>query len=477
VIILDTHVRIEDLPADHVLRWMGRATIPNPKYEASARYTKTGKPAAGIKPDIVLAQDTPSGVALPRGFLAEVQQAYPGEPFDDQTVLPAAALATAGTLVPREYQSAAAQAVIDHGGGVVVIPTGQGKTVVALHLVERLQTPALILVHTGVLLAQTAARIREHLGIEPGIIGEGKWKPAPVTVAMVQTLSARGDCGLRDFFGVVVQDEAHHVPAETFAEVVQLFNARYRVGLTATPLRKDGLHPILFSVIGPIVYQMKAKSLPLQFQRVDTGWRPPDDKVPVVEPPGWLLRKMREKGEPPPEARTDYTAMTTMLSASKDRNAVVLDAIMHWHHGTSLVLSERVEHVRLLAAALVERGLRAVPLAGEVDKISRKRTAVSKKERQDAIEGLEAGRYDVLVSTPLMVGEGFDCPRIDTEFVTCPHGDANKATQLSGRCTRPWGEKQYGTVIDFVDADVEPLLRQWWKRLRAYRLLAAPGDG
>lgn len=250
---------------------------------------------------------------------------------------------------------------------------------------------------------------------------------------------------------------------------MQMFRARYRVGLTATPKRSDHLEPILFAVIGPIVYQLQGTSLPLLFARIDTGWT-------IKELPRRKNRRRARPGfqlEGKPKDDLDYVALVNAVCADPGRNALVVETILREHRGTSLVLTERVAHVRVLTEALTGRGLKAVALAGDVAKVGRKtkRTSASLDERNDAIDGLNSGRYQVLVSTPGMVGEGFDCPRIDTLFLACPHGLPGKAEQTAGRTTRPYQGKKHGRVIDFVDEAVEPLYRQWWKRQRVYRRL------
>jgi superfamily II DNA or RNA helicase len=126
------------------------------------------------------------------------------------------------------------------------------------------------------------------------------------------------------------------------------------------------------------------------------------------------------------------------------------------------VLSERVEHCRVLTSALSAAGLSVVMLAGDP----------TQAQRDDAIGGMAEGRYDVLVSTPGMVGTGFDCPRLDTLFLTCPHSDPTKTTQLAGRVTREYEGKLFGRVYDFVDP-VGMLEHMWWTRRKTYRTLAA----
>ena len=470
---LATHLTLRDVTPADADYWRGRCTVTNPAYASSARYTRTGRPAYGIEPTIRTWDVEPGtgALMLPRGLLAEVRERHPDAEVVDRTARPTCDLATAGTLVPRDFQRDAASAVIANHGGVVVVSTGQGKTVIALHLAERLQTPTLILTHTGVLLQQTAQRCRDHLGIEPGIVQANRCDVRGVTVGMLQTFSSRGDLGLRDAFGLVVVDEAHRAPAETFFAVVSLFAARYRVGLTATPKRSDGLEPLLFDLVGPVVYERRVASLPLRYTRIDTGWKPAT--LPVRKPPRRKAFTLDGKPEKAPDI--DHVRLMTALTTDAARNALVVQTVVDTHTVASLVLSDRVEHVRVLGEALAARGLRVVELAG--------RGGATAGELADVTDGLASGRYEVLVATPGKVGEGFDCPALRTLYVATPHGNAARAEQTAGRVTRTDEGKAFGRVVDFVDEAVEqdqgegrepsrPLVGWWWRRQRVYRRLA-----
>jgi superfamily II DNA or RNA helicase len=461
------------------------ATFVNPQYESSKRYSKTGRPARGVEPDIRLherpAQD-PTAIILPRGLLSEVRPLFPDAVLDDLTVCPAVDLQTSGALVPRDVQAAGCDDLVAYRSGVLQAGTGQGKTIIALRLAEMLRTPTLILVHKAILLDQTAERIREFLGVEPGIIGEGKWEPRTVTVAMLQTLAspkrANDLAAMRDRWGLVVTDECQHVPAVTFAKVAQSFAARYRVGLTATPKRSDGLESILWAVIGPIVHVIPGRSLPLRWTRIETGWTVEDKDLPRCKVAYLTDADLTLDGQPDREPPVDTVALLNRLCDDKARTAFVADKIATLHTGTSLVVTERVNHARALAEALRARGLRAVAVASEVTKtgtgrrVKTKRTAIDPRERQEAIDALGSGAIDVLVSTPGMVGEGFDCPRIDTVCIAAPFGDQARAEQVAGRGTRPFEDKAFGRVVDFVDEGCAPLLAQWWRRFRVWKQLA-----
>jgi superfamily II DNA or RNA helicase len=447
------------------------AKFKNPKYAASSRFAWNRKPAAGISEYLTIytydaETDT---LTLPRGATPRVLTWLAGAGLKvaerrDLSALPDAADMPTGALTPRDYQATAANAAIGAGQGLIVAGTGTGKTVIGLLLAQLLKTPTLFIVHTSTLLDQTVERAREFLGVEPGVIGGGKWEPRQFTVAVVQTLSSRGVGDLADKFGLVILDEAHHCPAETFAAVVQQFSARFRFGLTATPRRADGLSPMLEAVIGPIVYRLEGNSLPLRYTRVDTGCLlekiPERRSVARRTAKGNVTLILDGVEEEPKDV--DFTALTTKLCADRKRTAFIADYIAEHHTASSLVLTDRVEHVTDLVAALTTRGLKAIGLSG---------ADVTRAVRESVIGGVNGGAYEVLVSTPGMVGEGFDCPRLDTLFSAIATANPTRTEQCAGRVTRPYEGKDFGRVYDFVDDGILPLLNMWWARRRVYARL------
>ena len=183
-----------------------------------------------------------------------------------------------GTLTPLQEQ--AVKALLAHDTGVFVAPPGIGKTVVGTYLVAARKTSTLILVHRKPLLDQWIGQLALFLGIEPkdiGQIGAGKAKPnGRLDVAMVQSLVRKGSVSdLVAGYGQVIQDEAHHCPAVSFERVLAEVKAKYVVGLTATPQRRDGHHPILHMQLGPVRFAVDAKS--------QAARRPFDHKLVVRE--------------------------------------------------------------------------------------------------------------------------------------------------------------------------------------------------
>src|SRR3990170_776187 len=138
--------------------------------------------------------------------------------------------------------------------GVIVKPTGTGKTEIALSIIIRHRTPALVVVPLRDLMYQWQRRIKRGLGVEAGILGDGRREVWPITVTTYDSAYIHmKEIGNR--FRLIVYDEAHHLPAPTLRESALDCLAPMRLGLTATPWRADGADRLLEDLIGPVVYQ------------------------------------------------------------------------------------------------------------------------------------------------------------------------------------------------------------------------------
>jgi superfamily II DNA or RNA helicase len=161
------------------------------------------------------------------------------------------------TLAPRPYQEDALAAWRENGGrGVVVLPTGAGKTVLALMAIAQLGVRPLIVVPTLELLKQWAEGLRTHLGLPAeavGVVGGGAREARGATVITYDSAWRRP----RDLhpFGLLIFDEVHHLPSTSYRRIAQASRAPFRLGLTATPERGDFLHHALDELVGPVVFR------------------------------------------------------------------------------------------------------------------------------------------------------------------------------------------------------------------------------
>lgn len=157
----------------------------------------------------------------------------------------------------REDQEAAVTAMLQHDAGILCAPTAFGKTVAAAALIARRGVNTLVLVHRTDLLRQWQERLQAFLSLGKGVVGTiggGKAKPTGIIdIAVMQSLSRQGQVSEQvKNYGQVIVDECHHLSAFSFEAILKNVRAKYVLGLTATPVRRDGQHPIIFMQCGPI---------------------------------------------------------------------------------------------------------------------------------------------------------------------------------------------------------------------------------
>ena len=202
---------------------------------------------------IVCCEDLPGHIALPRGCLEAVEALIRSlgsrmELIDRRTDGEEQSCRFQGQLRPTQLR--AIETLIQHETGVLVAPPGTGKTVVGAYMAAARQRNTLVLVHRQPLMDQWRAQLAVFLGIDAksiGQIGAGKRHPTGVIdVAMMQSLIRRDQIDeLVGAYGHVIVDECHHVPAVSFERVMNAVGARFVLGLTATPQRRDGHQPII----------------------------------------------------------------------------------------------------------------------------------------------------------------------------------------------------------------------------------------
>ncbi len=250
----------DELPQPLANRLIRLAAFQNPEfYRAQAMRMPVWK----IPRVIGCAENYAEHIALPRGCLDAVmdllkdngiqhmlqEKRFLGNSID---------VGFGGTLRPD--QETAVDSMMARDTGILCAPTAFGKTVAAAAIISRRAVNTLILVHRTDLVKQWQERLETFLDLkscEIGKIGAGKSKPkGQIDIATMQSLSRKGEVStLIENYGHIVIDECHHLSAISFESIMKSAKARYILGLTATPVRKDGKHPIIFMQCGPIRYQ------------------------------------------------------------------------------------------------------------------------------------------------------------------------------------------------------------------------------
>ncbi len=410
------------------------------------------------KPRIIsCAEDHPGHLALPRGCYEEVRSLLDDlkievTTHDDRVFGEPLEISFQGELRPE--QKTAVRKLIAHDTGVLAATTAFGKTVVAASMIAQRGVNALVLVHRRQLLDQWVERLSEFLGISPndiGRIGGGRKKPkGRIDVAIIQSLVRKGivmDCVAT--YGHVIVDECHHLSAHSFELVARRAKARYVLGLSATMARKDGHHPIIFMQCGPVRHRVDAKS--------EASARPFQHSV-IVRPTGFRPVLAADSDQ-----RIQFQNLYRELIADKDRNRMIVeDALQSVRDGRSpLVLTERREHLELLAASLEKHLQHVVVLQGGMG-IKESRTMA------DRLAKIEPDQQRVLLATGRYIGEGFDDPRLDTLLLTLPVSWHGTIAQYVGRLHRLHEGKTEVRVYDYADLNVPMLSRMFDRRCHGY---------
>ena len=430
------------------------AAFQNPEFYARQNLRLS---TALIPRIISCAEDLAEHVALPRGCVVEAEallRDYGTRLHVEDERERGAPLGCAfhGSLTPAQEQ--ALTALLGHDTGVLVAPPGAGKTVVAIHLIAARGRSTLVLVHRKLLLEQWIARLVTFLGLEPkeiGQIGAGKSKPnGRLDVAMLQSLVRKGEVSdLVAGYGQVIVDEAHHCPAVSFERVLGEVKARYVVGLTATPQRRDGRHPITTMQLGPVRHRVDSRSRTA---------RPPFEHTLLVRETAFTSAALPDGAG----IQDIYAA----LAADQARNDLIFDDVVRAleEKRSPIVLTERRDHLEHLAARLRHFTRHLVVLHGRM----------KPAEQRDVLAQLAAipdGEERLLLATGRYVGEGFDDARLDTLFLALPVAWKGTLVQYAGRLHRVRPGKTDVRIYDYVDGKVPVLLRMFEKRLRGYRAI------
>ncbi len=448
------YIEKKDLPSAMLNRLLRLGAFQNPEfYKAQAMRLPTfNKPRV-----IACAEELPDHIVLPRGCLAEVTdllKSHRIKPMvrDERFVGRPIEVEFSGRL--RPLQQDAVDAFAQQDEGILCAPTAFGKTAVAAWLIASRKVNTLILVHRQQLLDQWHARLAMFLGLPAqsiGQIGGGAAKRSGcVDIAILQ--SAHDKEGVKDFvaeYGQVIVDECHHLSAFTFQQVMRQVKAKYVVGLTATPERKDGHHPIIYMQCGPIRFKLSARSM--------TAATPFEHEV---------VPRLTEFSLPPEQTDMTIQEVCAAIVDDRVRNELILtDLTRATTDGRSpLLLTGRTEHLKYFETAL----------AGKVNNVFTLKGGMGKKQRQSIAEAIAAvpeRAPRIILATGSYIGEGFDDARLDTLFLAMPISWKGTLQQYVGRLHRLHDAKRVVRVYDYVDSKVLMLARMYARRLKEYNLI------
>ena len=368
-----------------------------------------------------------------------------------------------GTL--RDEQQEALKVLSSHSNGVLSATTAYGKTIAAIGLIAQIKVNTLILVHTKALLDQWKQKIEEFLIIDHEQEEKNnkrgrkkKWSPIGtlssngnslhgiIDIALLQSCVTEGE--VKPFvkeYGMVIVDECHHVSAVNYERVLKKSNAARVYGVTATPFRKDGHQPIMFMQCGPIRFTADTHSQMSNqhFTRL---------LIPRYTP----FREVTDN-------KASYNNVIQQLAEDGFRNQLIVkDVCAALKEGRSpIVLTNLKSHVETLVEMLRPHCPNVITLVGSA-------LAKEKRLKMELLQNISDDELMIIVATGKYVGEGFDCPRLDTLFLALPVSWKGIIAQYAGRLHRDHRGKEEVRIYDYIDINVPICEAMYRRRLKGY---------
>lgn len=468
--LVDSQITIAKKDLDPVVieQIFSALRIPNPDKQLAKREKIGGW---WLMPDnIILYKDEEDRIILPRGFAEQlIEGLRDGVQWIDRMTITQDVVFSPVPIAIRDYQEHAVKMMQQKTQGLWQSPPGSGKTVTVLELIRRLGQRAVVIVNNANIAEQWRQRSRDFLGYDPGLFGDGVRDEQDLTICLQQTLwSRREELDAENWFdqwGFVCLDEVHHLPANTFTDILSRFPAYFRIGVSGTPFKQKELEEIVYSTVGSLILETKKDKL------VEAGWLI-EPKI-VVYPTGFNKAFFSTHTNNPKDGRGECSAykycdrdpdkkrhqnnyadiMTALIQDDSRNQLIAANIVRELSEGhTILVLSRRLEHL----TNLFERVSRQ---AGE-DNLFYFTGKQSTAERLRIQERADAGSC-VLFST--IADEALDIPRASRVHLAWPTKNTDIIRQQIGRIERPHPDKKDAVVNDYLD-DVGPLRRQFEQR-------------
>ena len=435
-VVIGADITIQDPPTILLNFCNDVLVLSNPEY---LKRLRLGIPVYGTSKKLYLYESFGHTITLPFGCLRNIWAMIKDMPISLRfEPIRKCEYIVNMKLDPRPYQPRVLENILKHKNGVVVAPCGSGKTLMGMLAISRIGGRALWLTHTSKLLTQSydvAVRLFGEDGM--GTITEGKIDIGErITFATVQTLKSNIS-KYKDMWDVVIVDECHHCvssPSQMtmFGACLNNVCARYKIGLTATPKRSDGMDDAMYAILGGVIDTVTREEVR-------------DSTCPVfVRPISFnfhmnMMSIMREG-----TGVVDHNLELDQIINSRTRNEFIADIISRVKDGHKvMVLSERVEHTKTL-----------YDMCGGV------------LIRPKGI--LQDGQ--LMFATYQYMSEGVDIPDLDILIMATPITNPRLIEQTIGRLTRKHPSKEIATVFDICDTDLI-LKKQYEARKTVYRRL------
>ena len=364
------------------------------------------------------------------------------------------------SVVLRDYQTKALDAwIVNDKRGIIVLPTGSGKTVVGIKAISLLNTSTLVVAPTLDLVDQWRSSLKKEFKVEVGVLGGGEWDIKAVTVSTYDSAYIHAD-KLGNRFGFIIFDEVHHLPAAGYRNIAEMFASPFRMGLTATFEREDGLHTELNRLVGGKVFEKRVKDLtgehlsPFRLEKI------------VVE----LTDEEKEEYAKNQKVFSDYLARINLtirspadfqklvMRSGRDPNA--RKALLARNKARDIAYNS-ISKIGKLSEILKKHNESKIFIFTEHNKLVHRISTeflipsityrTTSKERSETLDRFRSGIYRAVV-TSRVLDEGIDVPDADVGIILSGTGSERAFIQRLGRILRKKEGKE-AVLCEIVSAE------------------------
>ena len=436
-------------------------TYTNPQY---ARVRAMGYASYNIPKELKLYNIYENNLYVPYGFFEKLWKKHPIiNDYIDCTTTREINITSKMTL--RDYQEPSVRAIKEHCCGIFNVIVGMGKTNMSLECVARLKQKTLWITHSGDLLQQSKERAESTLNCTTSTITEGKCDlSGDIVFSTIQTLIKyiENEKIPQDLFGMTITDEVHKCSCnpksiQMFRTCIEYFSARYRLGLTGSLWRSDGLEKCIEDIVGQSIYSIyQKKDEYLCEYNGEILMRFPSSKFSVLPSVKIIETNYNIIDKPVYDKNggtIQYASLISNLAMDKDRNDLLIKTLNSLE-GSTIILSDRVEQLKYLCEHVVN----GVQIDGNTPK----------KIRKQALDDVRAGKIKYLFASYNLCREGLDCPILENLVMATPVKANSTVIQSIGRIMRKAPDKSSARVYDFMD-NVGMLYNFFNKRRSIYR--------
>ena len=360
----------------------------------------------------------------------------------------------------RDYQQEAVENWYKAKAGSIVLPTGAGKTMVALKLIELVNSPTLIVVPTIDLIKQWTKILSRNFDIEIGQIGGGIENIQPITVSTYDSAHIKAP-SIGNKFWFLIFDEVHHLPAPSYRLIAEMLVAPFRLGLTATIEREDRLDEDFPYLIGKSIFQITAKELAKDnylasytIERKQT-FLSKEENVEYRENMIVYHTCLNKIG-----LRMNSHGAFKRLIMISSKNNLARRALVARNKAMDIALNSKSKLTEIGKILPENKNIKTIiftqhnKLVYEISNnflipfITHKS---SKEEREDVLTGFKSGRYKAIVTSKVL-DEGIDVPDAQLGILVSGSGSSREFIQRLGRLLRPKNDNTQARLIEIVSS-------------------------